>query len=83
MFRSILLSATLALAAFADETAPVFAEMRKIDAHSHIFEEIPELNAWMRAADVRIINGCNNAAPHVDTMHAIALEQVWTRAATK
>ncbi len=68
---------TLASPLFAaGETAPAFAEILKIDAHSHVFEDIPELNRLMRAVNVRTINICNNGTDgYLDTMHGIALEQ--------
>lgn len=57
------------------ESAPAFAEILKIDVHSHIFEDIPELNAMFRRSNVRTINVCNRGADgHLETMHRIALE---------
>lgn len=65
-----------ALQAAAAELPPGFFQMRKIDAHSHIFEEVPEVNAMLREFNMRTVNVCNNGTDgHLDTMHAIALEQ--------
>ena len=59
----------------ADETAPAYTDILKIDAHSHIFEDIPELNELLRRINVRTINVCNNGTDeHLETMHRIALE---------
>jgi predicted TIM-barrel fold metal-dependent hydrolase len=59
----------------ADETAPAYTEILKIDAHSHVFEDIPELNALFRRINVRTINVCNNGTDgHLDAMHRIALD---------
>jgi predicted TIM-barrel fold metal-dependent hydrolase len=80
-FRSLLLSAAAAIvlsapASAAGEPAPAFTEILKIDTHSHVFEDIPELNALMRSVNVRTINVCNNGTDgYLETMHAIALQQ--------
>lgn len=75
--RFRLISGLLALAATAgaaDQRAPAFAEIRKIDAHSHVFQDMPELDAWMRANNIRTINVCNTGSDeHLETMHAFAL----------
>lgn len=55
--------------------APRFEEMLKIDAHSHVFEDIPQLNEMLRRNNVRTINICNRGRDgHLETMHRIALE---------
>ncbi len=42
----------------ANEPVPDFASIRKIDAHSHVFEDLPGLNAMMDRINVRTINVC-------------------------
>jgi predicted TIM-barrel fold metal-dependent hydrolase len=69
------LTLTVAPARAADETAPAYADILKIDVHSHVFEDIPDLNALLRRINVRTINVCNNGTDeHLETMHRIALE---------
>lgn len=59
----------------ADETAPAYTDILKIDVHSHIFEDVPELNALLRRINVRTINVCHNGTDeHLEQMHAIAVE---------
>jgi hypothetical protein len=59
----------------ANEKPPAFADIRKIDVHSHIFEELPELTAYMREMNLRLINVCNRGTEgHVEIMHRIAGE---------
>ena len=60
----------------ADPKPPAYADILKIDAHSHTFDEIPALDAMMRAANVRTINVCNNGTDEwLERMHAIAVEK--------
>ena len=56
--------------------APEFGEILKIDLHSHVFEDIPALNAMLRRSNVRTMNVCNNGsdARNLATMHRIAIE---------
>ena len=55
--------------------APAFADILKIDVHSHVFEDIPALNAMLRRNNVRTMNVCNNGTDgHLETMHRIAIE---------
>ena len=56
--------------------APDFSEILKIDVHSHVFEDIPALNAMLRRNNVRTMNVCNNGSDkHLATMHRIAIAQ--------
>ncbi|MDO8541697.1 MAG: amidohydrolase family protein [Opitutaceae bacterium] len=58
------------------ETRPAYEEILKIDVHSHVFEDLPQLNALMRSVNVRTVNVCNNGTDgHLEQMHQIALEQ--------
>ncbi|HEV8540769.1 MAG TPA: amidohydrolase family protein [Verrucomicrobiae bacterium] len=55
------------------EPPPEFEQILKIDVHSHIFEEIPELIDMMRRDNVRMINVCNRGRDgHLEEMHRIA-----------
>jgi hypothetical protein len=55
---------------------PGFLEILKIDSHSHVFEDLPQLNALMRRFNVRTINVCNNGTNgYLEPMHRIAVEQ--------
>jgi predicted TIM-barrel fold metal-dependent hydrolase len=37
---------------------PAFEEIRKIDVHSHIFEDVPELSEMLDRTNTRIVNVC-------------------------
>ncbi len=73
-----LFAAALALTARAaaeKAPAPTFESIRKIDAHSHVFEDIPALNAMFRAMNLRSINVCVPGGDgHVVEMHRIAFD---------
>ena len=59
----------------ATEAAPGYTEILKIDVHSHVFEDIPALNALFDRINVRTINVCNNGTDeHLETMHRIAFD---------
>jgi hypothetical protein len=68
--RSIISSAFFGslVVAFAISTAnglaegdkpPHFEDIPKMDVHSHIFEDLPELNEMMRRNRVQMVNVCN------------------------
>lgn len=60
----------------ASEAAPSYEQMLKIDVHSHVFDDFPQLDALMRRINVRTINVCNNGTDeHLERMHAIAFEK--------
>jgi predicted TIM-barrel fold metal-dependent hydrolase len=60
----------------ANEARPAYNEILKIDAHSHVFEDLPALNDLLRRINVRTVNVCNNGTDgHLEVMHKIALEQ--------
>lgn len=53
---------------------PAFAEIRKIDVHSHIFEDVPAFHDLFRRLNVRTINVCVPGGDgHLETMHRAAL----------
>ena len=57
------------------QQAPAFADILKIDIHSHVFEDIPALITMLRRTNVRTMNVCNNGTDgHLETMHRIAVE---------
>jgi predicted TIM-barrel fold metal-dependent hydrolase len=57
------------------EAVPGFSDILKIDVHSHIFEDLPQLNEMMLRNNVQIINICNRGKDgHLETMHRIALD---------
>lgn len=59
----------------ADESAPPYAQILKIDSHSHVFEDVAEFHALFRRINVRTINVCNNGTDgKLVPMHAIALD---------
>jgi predicted TIM-barrel fold metal-dependent hydrolase len=63
MNRRHLLCASLLLGAAAPPAGlaappPAFEEIPKIDVHSHIFEDVPEIVEMMDRVDMRIVNVC-------------------------
>ena len=61
--------------ACAADTPPAFTEIRKIDVHSHIFEDVPAIHALFRRINVRTINVCVPGGDgHLATMDRIAFE---------
>jgi predicted TIM-barrel fold metal-dependent hydrolase len=78
-FRSLRLAAVLfagvTMMRAAEETAPPYESILKIDSHSHMFEDIPQFNEMLRRINVRTINVCNNGTDgHLERMHAIAFD---------
>jgi predicted TIM-barrel fold metal-dependent hydrolase len=74
---SILLVAALPVCAAraADEPAPPYEKILKIDVHSHIFEDIPALNDFFRQINLRTINICVPGSDgHLEEMHRIAVD---------
>jgi predicted TIM-barrel fold metal-dependent hydrolase len=58
----------------AADTPPAFADLLKIDAHSHVFEDVPAFHARFRQLNVRTVNVCvRGATPQFAAMHATAL----------
>jgi predicted TIM-barrel fold metal-dependent hydrolase len=75
LLRSGLVAAAGMSALAAGEPAPAFHEIRKIDVHTHVFGELPELNAYMRDANIRVLNVCNRGTEgHVEIMHRAAVD---------
>ena len=65
----------VAAAGAADETAPPYEKILKIDVHSHIFEDVPAFNAFFDQANVRTINVCVPGGDgKLEVKHRIALE---------
>jgi predicted TIM-barrel fold metal-dependent hydrolase len=57
------------------QQAPAFADILKIDIHSHVFEDIPSLITMLRRTNVRTMNVCNNGTDgNLETMHRIAVD---------
>ena len=47
-----------------------FEQMRKVDVHSHIYEDLPIVNAMLRRINLRVINVSNPGTDgHLDFMH--------------
>jgi predicted TIM-barrel fold metal-dependent hydrolase len=66
---------TLVARAAGNDMPPGFTDILKIDVHSHVFEDIPQLNEMFRRINARTINVCNNGTDgHLEIMHRIALE---------
>ena len=59
----------------ADEDAPAYEAILKIDVHSHIFEDVASINELFRRINVRTINVCVLGGDgHLELMHRIALD---------
>lgn len=71
LLAAFFLSPALVFAAnAADDSAPPFTEILKIDSHSHIFGDLPEVHAHLRAINARTINVCyHGAGDRLDMMH--------------
>jgi hypothetical protein len=55
--------------------APPFEQIRKIDVHSHVYEDLPAVNAMLRRANVRIVNVSNPGTDgHLAFMHRFNAE---------
>lgn len=51
---------------------PGFEQLRKVDVHSHIFEDVPVVNAMLRRINLRVINISVPATDgHLELMHRI------------
>jgi predicted TIM-barrel fold metal-dependent hydrolase len=49
-----------------------FERMRKVDVHSHVFEDMPVVNAMLRRINLRIVNVSVPATDgHLETMHRV------------
>jgi predicted TIM-barrel fold metal-dependent hydrolase len=49
---------------------PGFERLRKVDVHSHIYEDLPVVNAMLRRINLRVINISNPGTDgHLDFMH--------------
>jgi predicted TIM-barrel fold metal-dependent hydrolase len=49
---------------------PGFERLRKIDVHSHVYEDVPVVNAMLRRINLRIVNISNPGTDgHLDFMH--------------
>jgi predicted TIM-barrel fold metal-dependent hydrolase len=71
----VVLVAPWVFAADDGEPAPGYFTLLKIDAHSHVFEDMPQMAAMLRRNNVRTINICVPGTDgHLEDMHRIALE---------
>ncbi|MDP3072082.1 MAG: amidohydrolase family protein [Opitutaceae bacterium] len=69
------LVAALAPLSAAEEPAPVYEQLLKIDVHSHIFEDVPAFHALFRRINVRTINVCVPGGDgRLATMDRVAFE---------
>jgi predicted TIM-barrel fold metal-dependent hydrolase len=54
----------------AAKAPPGFEQVRKIDVHSHIYEDLPIVNAMLRRINLRVVNVSNPGTDgHLDFMH--------------
>jgi predicted TIM-barrel fold metal-dependent hydrolase len=52
------------------KSPPGFEQLRKIDVHSHIYEDLPVVNAMLRRINLRVINvSVPGTDGHLDFMH--------------
>jgi predicted TIM-barrel fold metal-dependent hydrolase len=74
VLAAILCAASCRLPA-AEEFAPGFTDILKIDVHSHVFEDIPALNEMFHRINLRTVNVCVPGTDgHLETMDRIARE---------
>ncbi|MBI4621730.1 MAG: amidohydrolase family protein [Verrucomicrobia bacterium] len=68
-------AAALAALSEPDESAPRYEAILKVDAHSHVFEDHPDLHALFRRINFRTVNVCVNVSDdHFERMHEIAFD---------
>ncbi len=61
--------------ATADQPAPRFEDIVKIDVHSHNFEDMPQLDEMLRRTNTQAVNvSVPGTTPHLETMHRVASE---------
>jgi predicted TIM-barrel fold metal-dependent hydrolase len=59
-----------ALTQSAPAPPPGFESLRKIDVHSHVYEDMPAVNAMLRRINLRVVNVSNPGTDgHLDFMH--------------
>ena len=59
----------------AAQAPPSFEQMRKIDVHSHVFEDLPALHELLRRTNTRLIDICNPGTDgHLALMHRAAAD---------
>ena len=46
---------------------PGFEQLRKIDVHSHIYEDLPVVNAMLRRINLRVVNISNPGRMAIST----------------
>lgn len=74
-FAAALAAFAAAAASAAEPASPAFADIRKIDVHSHIFEDVPAFHDLFRRLNVRTINVCVPGGDgHLETMNRAALQ---------
>jgi predicted TIM-barrel fold metal-dependent hydrolase len=57
------------------DAAPAFEDMRKVDAHSHMFEDHPAFHALFQRLNIQTINICVNVGDkNLERMHDIAFD---------
>ena len=54
----------------AQTLAPGFERMRKIDVHSHIYEDLPVVNAMLQRINLRVVNISNPGDGRPSRLHA-------------
>jgi predicted TIM-barrel fold metal-dependent hydrolase len=76
MLRPLALLISLAALSSGQSTSPPstgtpgFERLRKIDVHSHIYEDVPVINAMLRRINLRVVNVSNPGTDgHLDFMH--------------
>jgi predicted TIM-barrel fold metal-dependent hydrolase len=54
------------------KATPGFEQLRKIDVHSHVFEDVPAINAMLRRINLRVIDISVPATDgHIELMHRV------------
>ena len=74
LLTSVLLAPFVVRAA--DESAPPYESILKIDAHSHVFEDRREFHELFRRHNIRTVNVCNGGTDlaQLDEMHRVAVD---------
>ncbi|MCE9606442.1 MAG: amidohydrolase [Planctomycetia bacterium] len=58
----------------AEDSAPAYTELLKIDVHSHVFDDVPALSDLLHRIRLRTVNVCVKGTQDYRRMHRIALD---------
>jgi predicted TIM-barrel fold metal-dependent hydrolase len=63
----------------AEEPTPLFEEILKIDVHSHVFDDVPELVQMMARTNTKIVNVCVTDDPEEVKPQELQAEEIYAK----